>query len=72
VIMAIVLIILVAIGVIFGSIVVFMIMNKVIRKQMQLLERSSQIGYVLVADLDDPDQVSKATAAPEVHIFTDE
>jgi len=64
VIMAVIIIVLVTIGVIFGSIVVFMVMNKVIRRQMLILDRRSRVGYVLVADLDDPEQVKKASFVP--------
>ena len=39
-------------------------MNKVVRKQMSILDRKSRVGYVLVADLDDPDQVQKASFVP--------
>jgi hypothetical protein len=71
VILIVILVVLVTIGIIFGSIVVFMLMNKVIRKQMSILDRKSQVGYVLVADLDDPDQVAQASKTESMDVFSD-
>jgi len=37
-----------------------MIMSKILKRHVFILERSSTTSYEIVADLDDPDQLNKA------------
>jgi hypothetical protein len=65
VILLVILAIFVAIGIIFGSLVVFMLMNKVVRRQLAIMNRKDHTAYEVVADLDDPKQVGEARAQYE-------
>jgi len=69
VLLLIVLAILVAVGLIFGSLIVIMIMSKVARRQVEILKRKAHTAYEVVADLDDPKQVAEANIQREERVL---
>jgi len=69
VILLVILAIFVAIGIVFGSLVVFMLMNKVVRRQLAIMDRKDHTAYELVADLDDPKQVGEAQSQYEERLL---
>jgi len=48
-------------GVIFGSVIAFLVINKIIRRRMQILQKKYTAQENVVADLDDPLQVSQSS-----------
>jgi len=61
VIFLIIVILIIVCGVIFGSVVSFLVINKIIRRHMHILQRKQTASENVVADLDDSSQVSQAT-----------
>jgi len=65
VIVAVIVLIVVVCGTVFATFVTFMIMNKIIKRHLYLLERQQTVEVEMVVDLDDPDQVSRASGFKE-------
>jgi len=61
IILAIVVLIVVLCGLIFAAFVSFMIMNKIIKRHLYLLERKEVVESEIVVDLDDPFQVAQSS-----------
>lgn len=56
----IVVIIFVICGIIFGSVVGFLVVNKIVKRHLYILEKKHTVEYEMVADLDDPVQMETA------------
>jgi len=54
------------IGVIFGAFLLFVLVNKVAKRQLELMDRRAKTVYEIVADLDDPKQVAEAAASADL------
>jgi len=55
-----VVLILILCGIVFAVFMTFMIVNKIIKRHLHMLDRQQTVESEMVVDLDDPDQVSKA------------
>jgi len=54
--------IIVAIGIVVGAVLGFLIVSKIIKRHLVLLQRQADAKRLIVADLDDPHQVAQAAS----------
>jgi len=64
---AIVVIIFVVCGLIFGTILTFLVVNKIVKRHLYILERMHSVDHEMVADLDNPVQMSTAEQYTDFH-----
>jgi len=66
VIVIVVVIIVVVCGVIFGGIIAFLLLNKIVRRHLHYLQKKQIAESVTVVDLDNAAQVGQATSYPDI------
>jgi len=70
VIVGIIVLIVVVCGVIFAAVVSFLIVNKILKRHLYLLEKRNKVEIEMVVDLDNPEQVAQAEVQQQEQTIT--